>query len=82
MHKRPDLIEGSIHPGLDDAHESLMEVFEEMQGQLEKEMSRLDELRQIREQDPGGRSFLPFFSFGRSRVRLVSLANARLVLHC
>jgi hypothetical protein len=67
MHKRPDLIEGSIHPGLDDAHESLMEVFEEMQGQLEKEMSRLDELRQIREQDPGGRSpclssFLFFWS--------------------
>lgn len=53
LHKRPDLIEQDIHPGLEDAHEALTEVFEEMEGQLIKEMNRLDELRRIREEDPG-----------------------------
>ena len=50
---RTDLVESTIHPGLDDATESLTEVFEEMQGQLDKEMKRIAELRVIREEDPG-----------------------------
>lgn len=53
LHNRPDLVESVIHPGLDDAHESLTEVFEEMSGQLDKEMARLGELRRIRLEDPG-----------------------------
>ncbi|WVQ81518.1 hypothetical protein IAT38_003642 [Cryptococcus sp. DSM 104549] len=52
LHSRQDLIEGMVHPGLEEAHEVLTEVFEEMQGQLEKEMRRLDELKTIRERDP------------------------------
>jgi len=47
------LIEKVIHPGLEDAHEELSEVFEEMRGQLEKEMKRIAELRKVLEEDPG-----------------------------
>ncbi|KAK4687641.1 elongator complex protein 1, partial [Tremellales sp. Uapishka_1] len=49
---REDLVESAIHTGLEDAQESLTEVFEEMEGQLKKEMSRLGELRRIRLEDP------------------------------
>lgn len=53
MHDREDLVESVIHPGLDDAQEALLEVFEEMEGQLDKEVARLAELRKIRTEDPG-----------------------------
>lgn len=46
-------MESTIHPGLDDATENLTEIFEEMHGQLDKEMKRIAELRVIREEDPG-----------------------------
>ncbi|WVW79282.1 hypothetical protein I302_101249 [Kwoniella bestiolae CBS 10118] len=52
LHDRIDLIESMIHPGLEEAHEALMETFEEMEGQLDKEVNRLKELRKIRENDP------------------------------
>ncbi|WVQ93259.1 hypothetical protein IAU59_000325 [Kwoniella sp. CBS 9459] len=52
LHSREDLIEAMIHPGLEEGHEVLMEVFEEMEGQLDKEMKRIFELRKIRENDP------------------------------
>ncbi|WRT69010.1 uncharacterized protein IL334_005992 [Kwoniella shivajii] len=52
LHSRSDLIESMIHPGLEEAHEVLMEIFEEMEGQLDKEVSRIKELRKIRENDP------------------------------
>ncbi|WVR09089.1 hypothetical protein IAU60_006151 [Kwoniella sp. DSM 27419] len=52
QHERPDLIEAMIHPGLEEAHEELVEVFDEMDGQLDKEMKRIMELRKIRETDP------------------------------
>lgn len=42
-----------IHPGLEEAHEALIEVFEEMDGQLDKETKRLKELNEIREKDYG-----------------------------
>lgn len=42
-----------IHPGLEEAHETLIEVFEEMDGQLDKETKRLKELNEIREKDHG-----------------------------
>lgn len=42
-----------IHPGLEEAHEALIEVFEEMDGQLDKETRRLKELNEIREKDYG-----------------------------
>jgi elongator complex protein 1 len=47
------LVEGTIHPGLDEAHELLTELFEEMGGQLDKEMKRLADLRRIWDDDPG-----------------------------
>nr|XP_018259126.1 elongator complex protein 1 [Kwoniella dejecticola CBS 10117]OBR81284.1 elongator complex protein 1 [Kwoniella dejecticola CBS 10117] len=52
LHDRSDLVEAMINPGLEEAHEALMETFEEMEGQLDKEMNRLKELRKIRESDP------------------------------
>ncbi|RSH95270.1 hypothetical protein EHS25_000356 [Saitozyma podzolica] len=52
LHDREDLVESVIHPGLDDAQEALLEVFEEMEGQLDKEVARLAELRKIRTEDP------------------------------
>ena len=59
-HGRSDLVEGVIHPGLETAQESLIGVFEEMEGQLDKESNRLVELRKVREDDPGqSRSFFP-----------------------
>lgn len=53
IHDRPDLVEAMIHPGLEEAHEALIEVFEEMDGQLDKETKRLKELNEIREKDYG-----------------------------
>lgn len=53
IHDRPDLVEAMIHPGLEEAHEALIEVFEEMDGQLDKETRRLKELNEIREKDYG-----------------------------
>lgn len=52
LHSRPNLIESHIHPGLDDAQETLSEIFDEMVGQLDKEINRLKELRRIRLEDP------------------------------
>lgn len=46
-------MESVIHPGLENAQEALVEVFEEMEGQLDKEVARLAELRKIRADDPG-----------------------------
>lgn len=53
IHGRSDLVEAMIHPGLEEAHEALIEVFEEMDGQLDKETKRLKELNEIREKDHG-----------------------------
>jgi elongator complex protein 1 len=53
LHDRVDLIESVIHPGLAEAQEALLEVFEEIEGQLDKEMARIAELRRIRTGDPG-----------------------------
>ncbi len=44
LHGRPDLIETFIYTGLEDAQETLMDVFNEMEGQLDKELSRIQEL--------------------------------------
>jgi elongator complex protein 1 len=38
---------------LEDANEALIEVFDEMDGQLDKEMSRIEELRRVRRENPG-----------------------------
>jgi elongator complex protein 1 len=46
-------VESTIYPGLEDANEELTEVFEEMRGQLDKEMKRIAELRKVMEEDPG-----------------------------
>jgi elongator complex protein 1 len=53
LHDREDLVDSVIHPGLEDAQEALLEVYEEMEGQLNKETARLVELRKIRAEDPG-----------------------------
>jgi len=53
LHDRSDLVESTIYPGLEDANEELTEVFEEMRGQLDKEMKRIAELRKVMEEDPG-----------------------------
>ena len=47
------MIEKVINPGLEDAQEELSEVFEEMRGQLDKEMRRIADLRKVLEEDPG-----------------------------
>jgi elongator complex protein 1 len=46
-------VESTLHPGLDDAHEQFMDTFDEMEGQLGKEMNRIKELRDKVDQDPG-----------------------------
>lgn len=38
---------------MDDAQEALLEVFEEMEGQLDKEVARLRALQKLRREDPG-----------------------------
>ncbi len=38
---------------MDEAHEALLEVFEEMEGQLDKEVARLQALKTLRLEDPG-----------------------------
>lgn len=48
------MLEQTVLPGLEDAHEGLAEVFDEMEGQLDKELARLEDLRGIRINDPGG----------------------------
>ncbi len=44
LYSRTDLIETEIYPGLDDANEQTADVFDEMDAQLDKEMTRLVEL--------------------------------------
>jgi elongator complex protein 1 len=46
-------VESTIHPGLEDAQQDLTDVFDEMRGQLDKEMKRIAELRKILQDDPG-----------------------------
>lgn len=53
LHGREDCIENIVHPALEDACEALNEILEEMEGQLEKEMKRIAELRIVRLEDPG-----------------------------
>lgn len=53
LHSRSDLVKRVIHPGLETALESLMEMFEEMENQLDEESARLVALRKVREDDPG-----------------------------
>ena len=50
---------------MEDAQDALLEVFGEMDEQLEKEVRRLGELRRIREQDPGG------FRFWKGGIKLM-----------
>lgn len=69
IHGRSDLVEAMIHPGLEEAHEALIEVFEEMDGQLDKETKRLKELNEIREKDHG--TLYLFFCY-IDRVWLIS----------
>jgi len=38
---------------MDDAQEGLVEVFDEMEGQLDKEVARLEALKKVRLEDPG-----------------------------
>lgn len=66
------MIEKVIHPGLEDAQEELSEVFEEMRGQLDKEMKRIAELRKVLEEDPGK-------SFSR---QLEEILMNRYILYC
>jgi elongator complex protein 1 len=53
LHKKPELIESTLHPGLDDAHEQFVDTFDEMETQLGKELARIAELKQKLDQDPG-----------------------------
>lgn len=52
QHGKDVLVEEVVHPAIEDAHEALAEVFEEMDGQLDKEMARIQDLRKIRLADP------------------------------
>lgn len=42
-----------MYPGLEDAHEQFIDTFDEMEGQLDKEMERAKELRKKVDDDPG-----------------------------
>lgn len=53
LHDREDLIESDIWPGMEEAQEGLLELFEEMEGQLDKEVDRLVALANVRQEDPG-----------------------------
>ena len=53
LYDRNDLVESTIHPGLESAQEDTLELFTEMEGQLDKEVSRLKVLRGIYRDDPG-----------------------------
>jgi elongator complex protein 1 len=53
LHDKEDLVESEVHPGLEDAHEQLIDVFDEMEGQLDKEVSRVAELVVKMGEDPG-----------------------------
>ena len=53
LYKRDDLVEQHVWPGMDDAQEGLVEAFEEMEGQLDKEVARLETLKVLRREDPG-----------------------------
>lgn len=46
-------MESEVYPGLEDAHEQLIDVFDEMEGQLDKEVSRVAELVVKMGEDPG-----------------------------
>lgn len=50
---RNELVQDLVHPALEEAQDALVEVFEEMEGQLDKEAKRLVELHRIRIEDPG-----------------------------
>lgn len=53
LHDKEDLVESEVYPGLEDAHEQLIDVFDEMEGQLDKEVSRVAELVVKMGEDPG-----------------------------
>lgn len=53
LHGKEDLVESEVYPGLEDAHEQLLDVFDEMEGQLDKEVSRVAELVVKMGKDPG-----------------------------
>jgi elongator complex protein 1 len=53
LHGKEELVEGEVYPGLEDAHEQLLDVFDEMEGQLDKEVSRVAELVVKMGEDPG-----------------------------
>lgn len=53
LHGKEDLVESEVYPGLEDAHEQLLDVFDEMEGQLDKEVSRVAELVDKMGKDPG-----------------------------
>ncbi|KAJ9121784.1 hypothetical protein QFC22_002406 [Naganishia vaughanmartiniae] len=52
LHDKESLIESEVYPGLEDAHEQLVDVYDEMEGQLDKEVSRVAELIQKMAEDP------------------------------
>lgn len=47
------MIESDIWPAMEEAQEGLLELFEEMEGQLDKEVDRLVALTKVRLEDPG-----------------------------
>ncbi|KAJ9111710.1 hypothetical protein QFC19_001070 [Naganishia cerealis] len=52
LHDKESLIESEVYPGLEDAHEQLVDVYDEMEGQLDKEVSRVAELIHKMAEDP------------------------------
>jgi len=57
LHRRPELIEEVIDPGLVEASGSMTEFLAECKGQLQAQVPRLRELRIKKEEDP--RKFPP-----------------------
>lgn len=73
LHDRHDLIESLIYTGLEDAQETLMDVFSEMDGQLSKELRRIQELVGTggkMETDPGSYAVFSLGYYTYSRLCL------------
>ncbi|CED83780.1 IkappaB kinase complex, IKAP component [Phaffia rhodozyma] len=52
LHKKPELVQSTIHPLLSEAQNVIMEDLKEIEEQMEKQVDRLQELKVLRTQQP------------------------------
>lgn len=61
LHKKPELVESTIHPLLSEAQNVIMEDLKEIEEQMDKQVGRLQELKILRTQQPGELFLVPDF---------------------